>query len=81
MSVPPRRPDMPFLRLVRGPTAGDRMVALDVIAMAFAALIGTFSVVAGWVVTVDVLMVFAIVVFFGTAVFARYRGKETRPDE
>ena len=72
-----------LVRLVKGPTLPDRVVALDLIAMVFAGMVAARSIRMGQIIYLDVLLVFAAVFFFGTAVFARYVGRhpeESRDD-
>lgn len=63
---------MAILRLVRGPTLPDRVVALD---MLTAVGIGITAVYAVWTeqtVFLDVATVLALISFLGTIAFARY---------
>ena len=61
-----------LVRLIKGPTLPDRVVALDLIGMVFAGFLATFSVQMEQPVYLDALLVFTGVVFLGTAIFARY---------
>jgi multicomponent Na+:H+ antiporter subunit F len=66
-----------FIRLVRGPSLPDRVVALDLIATLVMGIIATYSVAAGQPVFLDVAIVVALIAFLGTVAFARYLEKGT----
>lgn len=59
------------VRLFRGPTPGDRIIAVDLIAAIVAAAILVHAIRNGSPVFVDVVMVLGLVVFFGTVALAR----------
>ncbi len=59
-------------RLLRGPTAADRMVALDAITNVTAGLLMIIALLSGRFIYVDVTLVFAILSFIGLIVVARY---------
>jgi multicomponent Na+:H+ antiporter subunit F len=65
-------------RLIRGPTLADRVVALDLAAMAIIALIGAYAVATGARSYLDVAVVLALMAFVGTIGFAYYLQKEKR---
>ena len=61
-----------FIRLVKGPTLPDRIVALDLIGML---VVGLIVVLAGWSgvrATLDAAIVIALVGFLGTVAYATY---------
>jgi len=64
-----------FLRLVRGPSLPDRIVALDVMAMIGVALLVMNAIVANEPLMLDVAMGMALIFFLGTVAFARYLEK------
>lgn len=66
------------MRLVRGPTLPDRVVALDLLAVNVVGFCCVFSVDAGNTVFMDVAIVLALVQFLGTVAFARYLEKAAR---
>jgi len=70
---------MAFLRLVRGPSLPDRVIAADVLVangVAAAALLGlTYNL----PVLLDVAMALAVVTFIATVAFARYLERIARP--
>jgi len=70
-----------LLRLLIGPTLSDRVVALDLLGIVFVGIIAANMLVSGETVYLDVLVVFGIVVFFGTVAFARYIEKRIRDDD
>jgi multicomponent Na+:H+ antiporter subunit F len=61
-----------FVRLVRGPSLPDRVVALDFMAAVAVAVSGLWAMVTGNPVFLDVAMVLALISFVGTIAFARY---------
>jgi multicomponent Na+:H+ antiporter subunit F len=61
-----------FVRLVRGPSRPDRVVALDLMAAIGVALCGVYAVVYDQPVFLDVAIVMALITFVGTVAFARY---------
>jgi multicomponent Na+:H+ antiporter subunit F len=58
-------------RLFRGPTAADRILALDLLAVIAAAGVLLYILTSGQKVFLDVLVVFGVIVFFGTVALAR----------
>lgn len=61
-----------FLRLVRGPTLADRVVALDLIAFLTIAFIAVYAVVSDEPAFLDIAITLALVAFLGTIAFARW---------
>jgi multisubunit Na+/H+ antiporter MnhF subunit len=61
-----------FIRLVRGPSLPDRVVALDLIAVIAVALIIVLDIQANLIVFLDAGIVVALVGFVGSIAFARY---------
>lgn len=59
------------VRLFRGPTPGDRIIAIDLIAAIVAGAVLVHAIDKGSPVFVDVVMVLGVVVFFGTVALAR----------
>jgi multicomponent Na+:H+ antiporter subunit F len=60
------------VRLLRGPSLPDRVVALDLIAIIAIAMIATFAIGTGEAFVLDVVIAIALVVFLGTVGFAHY---------
>lgn len=61
-----------FIRLVKGPTLPDRIVAMDLIGML---VVGLIVVLAGWSgvhATLDAAIVIALVGFLGTVAYSTY---------
>lgn len=58
-------------RLFRGPSAADRILAIDLLAVIAAAAILIYSLASGERVFVDVIVVLGVIVFFGTVALAR----------
>jgi multicomponent Na+:H+ antiporter subunit F len=68
-----------FVRLVRGPSLPDRVVALDLIGLIAVGMIACYDIVTEQPVLLDAATVVALVAFLGTAAFARYvqrRGRD-----
>ncbi len=61
-----------FLRLLRGPTLADRIVAFDLIAAASAGVIIVTAIDSEQPVLVDVASIWAIIAFLGVIAFAWY---------
>lgn len=63
-------------RLFRGPTAADRILAIDLLAVVTGAAILLHAIVKGSSVFVDVVVVLGVIVFFGTVALARTLSRE-----
>ena len=61
-----------FIRLVRGPSLPDRVVALDLITIQIAAMLAVDTIATGQAVFLDAAIVLALISFLGTVAFARY---------
>lgn len=61
-----------FIRLVRGPQAADRVVALDLISVLIVAFLAAYAVHAGDTSFLDVAIAYALVAFLGTVALARF---------
>jgi multicomponent Na+:H+ antiporter subunit F len=61
-----------FLRVLRGPSLPDRVVALDLLATLGVGTIAAYAVVANQPVFLDVAVVLALLGFLGTVAFAYY---------
>ena len=61
-----------LVRLVRGPSLPDRVVALDVIATLIVGIIGVYSVAESEPMLLRVAMVLALINFVGTVAFSYY---------
>lgn len=66
-----------FVRLMRGPTLPDRVVALDLTGTLSLGIIAAFGIASGETVFFDVGIVLALIAFLGTVAFARYLEKRT----
>ncbi len=67
------------LRLLRGPSLPDRAMALDLLGMVVAGIILAAAAQYGQPGLLDIVLVFAVVGFFGTVALARYL--EARRDD
>lgn len=64
-----------FVRLVRGPSLPDRVVALDLIASVTVGLTATYAVVTNHVDLLHVAVMLALIAFLGTVAFAIFVAK------
>lgn len=65
-----------LLRAARGPAAADRMVAIDLLCLLVALLMLAHAVRMKDEFVVDVVLVFAVVAFFGSVALAHYLQRE-----
>ncbi len=68
-----------FVRLARGPSLPDRVIALDLMSLIIAGMIAAYVVWMRQPVLLDAVTVMAVISFFGTVAFARYL--ERRPTD
>jgi multicomponent Na+:H+ antiporter subunit F len=61
-----------MVRLLRGPSLPDRIVALDLLTTIGVAMCGVYAVANDRMVFLDVAVVMALITFLGTIAFARY---------
>lgn len=62
-------------RLIKGPTAPDRIIALDAIGVAIIALVGLFSIYVKTSYYIDIALLLAILSFIGTTAFSKFLEK------
>ncbi|MCC7423675.1 MAG: cation:proton antiporter [Planctomycetaceae bacterium] len=67
-----------FIRLVRGPTLPDRVVALDLMGVLTVGMIAAYEIAMEQPVLLDTATVLALVGFLGTVAFARYLERRGR---
>ena len=65
-----------FLRVVRGPTLPDRVVAIDLIGVLIVGVIVVTAAATGDQTFLDVAIVIALISFVGTVAYARYVERE-----
>lgn len=65
-------------RIFVGPTAGDRILALDLLAVTASSAILLYAISSGQRVFIDVVVVFGIIIFFGTVAIARSIAREPK---
>jgi len=71
-----------FVRLARGPTLADRVVALDMMTVSIIAVCGVAAVTTGVYALLDVALVLALVGFLATVALARYaERRDARAEE
>jgi multicomponent Na+:H+ antiporter subunit F len=61
-----------FLRLMRGPQAADRVVALDLISVLIVAFLAAYAIHSGDASFLDVAIAYALVAFLGTVALSRF---------
>ena len=61
-----------LLRLVRGPSLPDRVVALDLMATLVIGIVSAYAVATGQSAYLDVAITLALIAFLGTVAFAYY---------
>ena len=64
------------VRLVRGPSLPDRVVALDLLSILVAGATAVYAIGTGQAGYLDVAMVLTLIAFIGTVAFARYIEKQ-----
>jgi multicomponent Na+:H+ antiporter subunit F len=65
-----------FVRLVRGPTLPDRVIAIDLIGVLIVCLLVVVAASTAQQAFLDVAMVVALISFVGTVAYARYVERE-----
>ena len=65
-----------LLRLLKGPSLQDRIVALDLIASVVAGIILMYMIMAGEKRYLDVVFVLSLIVFLGTVAIAKFLNKK-----
>ncbi len=68
-----------FVRLVRGPSLMDRVVALELMASLVAGIVAVFAIGTDDPALIDVAIALALVAFIGAVAFARYAERALRP--
>jgi multicomponent Na+:H+ antiporter subunit F len=69
-----------FIRLVRGPSLPDRVVALDLIGVQAVGMIAAYAVATDQAVLLDPATVLGLVGFMGTVAFAKYLERRARDE-
>jgi multicomponent Na+:H+ antiporter subunit F len=65
-----------FMRLAKGPTLPDRVIAIDLIGVLMVCLLVVMAGLTGQQAFLDVAMVLALISFVGTVAYARYIERE-----
>jgi multicomponent Na+:H+ antiporter subunit F len=68
-----------LLRVVRGPTLADRVVALDLMATLAIGFIALYAVTSGQTIVFDLAIVLALIAFLSTVAFASFIEKREYP--
>lgn len=66
---------MAFIRLLKGPTLADRVVALDLISVVTIGFIAVYTLDSGQQALLDIAITLGLVAFLGTIAFARLIAK------
>jgi multicomponent Na+:H+ antiporter subunit F len=66
------------VRLVRGPSLMDRVVALELVASLFAGIVAVYAIGTDDPALIDVAIALALVAFLGAIAFARYAERAVR---
>lgn len=61
-----------FIRFLKGPTAGDRVVALDTMTTTFVSVLVLLGFIYQRYIYIDVSLVYAVLGFIGVLIIARY---------
>ena len=69
-----------FVRLVRGPSLPDRVVALDMVAFLAVAATALWTLVTGVAAYLDAALVLALIAFVATVAFGRYIEETPAPE-
>ena len=64
-----------FIRIIKGPTLPDRVLALDAIGLQLMACVALYSVFIGSQYLLVVILLIGILAFLGTAVFSKFMDK------
>lgn len=67
-----------FIRLLKGPSIVDRVIALDLLITIGIAIITTYSILANNPTFLDVAMILALIAFLGTVAFSYYLEKKEK---
>ena len=67
-----------FLRLLKGPTIEDRIVAFDLLTTIAIALLSVYAIKTVSITILDVGIILALLAFLGTVAFAYYLERRTR---
>ena len=70
-----------LVRLIKGPDAADRIVALDLVSVLIVAFLAAYSIFSGETSFLDVAIAYALIAFLGTVALARFliRSPQRKP--
>lgn len=60
------------IRIIRGPSAADRVIALDMLGLLGAAAVGVVSLISGAIVFIDIALSVALIGFLASVAFAAF---------
>lgn len=64
-------------RMVKGPGAADRMVAIDLLGLLVAVLMIAHTIRSGDEAILDIVLIFSVIAFFGSVALARFLQRES----
>jgi len=67
-----------FIRLIKGPSLQDRVVAIDLIAIVVAGIIIVFVFLSDQARYLDIVVVISVIIFLGTVAIAKFLNKEKK---
>lgn len=70
-----------FIRIVRGPTAADRIASLDLIAVLIVSILAAFAAFTGEDSFLDVTIAYALIAFLGTVALSRFLIRSNRAEK
>lgn len=69
---------MVFIRFVKGPGVGDRVISLDLLITIGIAIIAVYSVISDQPTFLDIALILALIAFLGTIAYSYYIEKKKR---
>jgi multicomponent Na+:H+ antiporter subunit F len=69
---------MVFIRFVKGPGVGDRVISLDLLITIGIAIIAVYSVISDQPTFLDIALILALIAFLGTIAYSYYLEKKKR---
>ncbi len=67
-----------FIRLIKGPSLSDRIVALDLLMVLIIGIAGCYAIITRSVTVLDIGIIIGLIGFLGTSAFAYYIQKRTK---
>ncbi|WP_373496747.1 cation:proton antiporter [Aquiflexum sp.] len=70
-----------FIRFLKGPSIGDRVISLDMLILISIGIIAVYSMQNDQSTFLDIAMLFALIAFLGTVAFAYFMEQREKKDE